>query len=93
MYSVILVHKELSCTFFSISDVLFFGEYKSHFDCWTQCYDVIHYFCVLESKKPVDELKSYGRLGPETVMFNYSGCAGIIIVEADRLGVGSIHLW
>jgi len=37
-------------------------------------------------------VKNYGRLGPENVMFNYSGCAGIIIVEADRLGVSSIHL-
>jgi len=46
---------------------------------------------VSESKQPLDELKSYGRLGPESVMFNYSGCAGIIIVEADRLGVGSFH--
>ena len=46
---------------------------------------------VLESKQPIDEVKSYGRLGPESVMFNYSGCAGIIIVEADRLGVGHIR--
>ena len=47
-------------------------------------------FLGLESKQPIDELKSYGRLGPENVMFNYSGCAGIIIVEADRHGVSSI---
>lgn len=47
-------------------------------------------FFGLESKQPIDEVKNYGRLGPETVMFNYSGCAGIIIVEADRLGVSNI---
>jgi len=47
--------------------------------------------CVLESKLPIEELKSYGRLGPESVMFNYSGCAGIIVVEADRLGVSIIY--
>ena len=46
---------------------------------------------VLESKQPVEELKSYGRLGPQSIMFNYSGCAGIIIVEADRLGVGYVY--
>jgi len=45
----------------------------------------------LESKQPVEEIKNYGRLGPESVMFNYSGCAGIIIVEADRLGVSNIY--
>jgi len=39
----------------------------------------------------VEELKSYGRLGPQSIMFNYSGCAGIIIVEADRLGVGYVY--
>jgi len=48
-------------------------------------------FLDLESKQPVDEVKNYGRLGPENVMFNYSGCAGIIIVEADRLGVCNIY--
>ena len=47
---------------------------------------------VSESKQPIDELKKYGRLGPDTVMFNYSGCAGIIIVEADRLGVSNIFV-
>jgi len=26
-------------------------------------------------------------------MFNYSGCAGIIIVEADRLGVSNVYFY
>jgi len=59
-----------------------------HFDYGNNC----NVYCCfgLESKQPIDEVKNYGRLGPETVMFNYSGCAGIIIVEADRLGVSNI---
>jgi len=52
---------------------------------------LMFWFNVLESKQPAEELKSYGRLGPDSVMFNYSGCAGIIVVEADRLGVGHIY--
>ena len=53
---------------------------------------MVYIIACLESKQPLDEVRSYGRLGPETVMFNYSGCAGIIIVEADRLGVRHIFL-
>lgn len=32
---------------------------------------------------------SCGRLGPETVEFDYTGSFGTLIVEADRLGVST----